>query len=368
VRFPVGGSTERACVLAGARVEHALPAKAGCPAWLVGNSGGRGYYETAWRGAPPHAPLGLLSSEERLTRGDYAAAAVWRGDLSIAGALAEITALAAPRDLYGDLAALQIASAMNALVDDGLRPAWARWLATRFRARLTSAALGTAKSEVADWVRYQVVSLTRPALDAATVAAARAAIDQTPSGLGPGGLGVFDPPVLRIAAGRNAEPLFARIVHAATVARDDDLRARVIDGLGEFPSAYAPRVVDAALDGKLPAVQVWPALAKMLARAETRVAAWRAMHAQLPQLLAALPAARARDVAAETKWLCDAQARAEVAADFGPVLTAADGQRTLQRALARIDHCIARRAAAGDIAAALAAASPPTGRLSTPRR
>jgi alanyl aminopeptidase len=367
-RFPVGaGATERACVLAGARVEHALPAKAGCPAWLVGNAGGRGYYETTWRGAAPHAPPGLLSPEERLARGDDTAAAVLRGDLPIAGALAEITALAAPRDAYGELAALQVARALDALIDDELRPAWAAWLATRFRARLTPAALGATRSQVASWVRYQVVALTRPALDAATVAAARAAIDQTPDGVG-GGFGVFDAPVLRIAAGRDADPLFARILRAALVANGEGLRERVLDGLGEFPAAYAPRVLDAALDGKLTAVQVWPVLATMLERGETRTAAWQAIHARLPQLLAALPAARARDVAAATSRLCDARARAEVAADFAPVLTTPDGRRTLKQALARIDHCIARRAAAGDIAAALAAAMPPTGRLSTPRR
>jgi cytosol alanyl aminopeptidase len=369
VRFPVGaGATERACVLAGALVEHALPAKAGCPAWLVGNAGGRGYYETNWRGAAPHAPLGLLSPEERLARGDDATAAVLRGDLPIAGALAEITALAAPHDVYGDFAALQIARVIDALIDGELRPAWAAWLATRFRARLTPAALSVTRSEVADWVRYQVVALTRPALDGATVAAARAAIDRTPDGLGPDGLAALDRPVLRIAAGgRDADPLFARILRAAAVAKDDGLRERVLGGLGEFPAAYAPRVVDAALDGKLPAAQIWPVLARMMARGETRVAAWQAVHARLPQLLAALPAARARDIAAETRWQCDARVRAEVAADFAPLLTTPEGKRTLKQALARIDHCIARRAAAGDIAAALAAAAPATGRLWTPR-
>ena len=105
----------------------------------------------------------------------------------------------------------------------------------------------------------------------------------------------------------------------------------------------------------------------MLRRTETRSAAWRAVHARLPQLLGALPAERTRDVADATSSLCDAQARAEVAADFASLLASPDGKRTLQHVLAAIDHCIARRAAAGDIAAALAAATPPTGRLSTPR-
>jgi alanyl aminopeptidase len=369
VRFPVAATaSEQVCVLAGARVEHALPAKAGCPAWLVGNAGGRGYYESTWRGTPPHAPLGLLSPEERLARGDDAAAAVWRGDLPISRALAEITALAAPRDPYGELAAVAIAREIDVLIDDALRPAWAAWLATRFRARLTRGALSPPSSFIADTLRSQIVGLTRMALDASTVAAARSTIDQTPKGLGKDGLGAFDLPVLRIAAGRDADPLFARILRAAAVARQDEQRGWVLDGLGEFPAAYASRVVDAALDGRFSAVQVWPALAKMLRRTETRYAAWRAIHARLPQLLGALTAARTRDVADATGALCDAQARAEVAADFASLLASPDGKRTLQHVLAAIDHCIARRAAAGDIAAAIAASMPPTGRLSTPRR
>jgi alanyl aminopeptidase len=370
MRIPVGAAaSERACFLAGAPAEHPLPAKAGCPGWLIGNAGGGGYYQVAWAGAPPNAPPELSSPEELLARGDDAAAALWRGELPIANALVEIGALAAPRDDYAQLAALEIARQLDQLVDDAQRPAWAAWIAARFRDRLTRRALSTSKSELADLVRTSVVGLTRPALDAATVAAARSAIDATPAGLGEGGQGIIDQPVLRIAAGGDPDPLFERIFYAATVARQDWLRVRVLAELGEFPAALTPRVVDIALGGKFTAAQVWPALDTMLRRSETRAAAWQAIRPRLPQLLDALPAASARDVITATAWQCDASARAEIAADFTPRIAAIlDGKRTLAHALASIDRCIARRAAAGDIAAALAAAPAPASRPLTPRR
>ncbi|HSS01521.1 MAG TPA: M1 family aminopeptidase [Kofleriaceae bacterium] len=370
VRFPVGAvATERACFLAGARSEHPLPAKAGCPAWLIGNAGGSGYYQATWAGGPPNPPPQLLSPEELLARGDDAAAAVRRGELSIASALVELGALAAGHDAYGQLAALVIAREIDLLVDDAQRPVWAAWIAARFRDRLTRGALSTPKSVLADSLRSRLVALTRPALDSLTVAAARRAIDATPAGLGDGGLGVLEAPVLRIAAGRDPDPLFARILRAAIAARQDWLRVRVLAELGEFPAAFARRVVDVALAGEVPATQVWPALDIMLRRSETRTAAWQAVRARLPQLLGALPAARARDVIAATAWQCNASARAEVAAEFAPRIDSIlDGKRALGRALASIDRCIARRAAAGDIAAALASAAAPASRPLTPRR
>jgi hypothetical protein len=84
-----------------------------------------------------------------------------------------------------------------------------------------------------------------------------------------------------------------------------------------------------------------------------------------------LSANRTRDVIAASAGLCDAATRAEVAAAFSPIARADDqaGDRAPARALATtlatIDRCLARRAALGDVAAALAG---PRRGLLTPRR
>lgn len=145
----------------------------------------------------------------------------------------------------------------------------------------------------------------------------------------------------------------------AAAARTDAARDTALDVLGAFPGALAPRVVGALLDRRFPADRVWPALVEMLARSEARSAAWRAIRDRFPAVVEALGRAGARDALGALAVLCDAAARAELAAVAVPRLAAIDdGRRVLDRTLATIDRCVARRAAAGDLAAALAAAGP----------
>src|SRR5262249_29204618 len=121
-------------------------------------------------------------------------------------------------------------------------------------------------------------------------------------------------------------------------------------------SAYVPRILDLALGGRFPAPQLWRPLERLLWRTETRTAAWRAAHARLGALLGALAPGTAGDLLGATAVQCDAAVRAEVVSDFTPRLAAIPGgKRALDHALASIDRCIARRAAAGDLPAALAA-------------
>lgn len=364
VRFPAAAAaateTASACFLAGDHVEQRLPAAVGCPAWVVGNDGGRGYYRTVWRGGAPAAPLSQLSPDERLARGDDFALAVRHGELALADALVELTALTMTRDPYGELAALAIARAIDPLVPDPVRPAWVAWLARRLADRLTRAALTAPRSMVDDLLRRQVVELALGAIDPATLAAVGAALD--------GRAYEARDPVLRVAAARDVGALFDRIVSAAAGAKTEEARGDLLDELGGFPTAFAPRIVDVLLDPRFTAAQVWPALAAMLERGATRTAAWRAIHERVARLVAAFTGARVGDVIAATASLCDAAARAEVAADFTPRLAAiGDGKRVLGRALAAIDRCIARRAAAGDVARALAAIPVPAAGSLTPR-
>ena len=350
----------RLCFLAGAHTEQPLP-PGSCPPWLVGNDGGRGYYRVAWPGAAPAtlAPFASLSPDERLARGDDLAAAVQHGELGLAGALDQIAALARSRDPEGALAALAIARAIDPLVADSIRPAWTRWLAGRFADRLTRAALGAPHTLVDGLLRTQLIELVRAAVDPAILATARAAVlRQLDTGV--------DRSQLRLAAVRDSDVIFDRIVDAAArLARDDprsDRASDLLEALGVFPPAFAPRVVRLVLDRRFAVEQAWPALAAMLARAETAAAAWQALHDQLDPVLSRLSADRTRDLITACAALCDATARAQVAAD---VTARADrvSRAALSTTLATIDRCIARRAAAGDLASALQ-----TSGASTPHR
>ena len=352
LRYPVApGGTARACFLAGARTEQALPAAASCPAWLVGNDGGAGYYLTVWRGAPPLAPPSELSPEERLARGDDAAMAVRRGELPVARALAEIAGLAGAHDPYGALAALEIARAVDAFADDAVRPAWAAWLAGRFADQLTHPALVRARSAADSLAVGQAVELARGAIEPSAAAAARTELERRPAADRRRRL-------IQLTAARDAGARFEDLVRDASAARTNAARDAALDDLGAFPAALAPRIVG-LLVGRFPADRVWPALAEMLARSEARSAAWRAIRDRFPAVIEALGRTGARDALAALAALCDASARAELAAVVAPRVAAIDdGRRVFDRTIKTIDRCIARRAAAGDLAAALAAPGP----------
>ena len=349
VRLPApatGPAPARLCFLAGPHTEQALPGT-GCPAWVVDNAAGRGYYRTLWRGRAPRPPVTVLSPEERLARGDDTAAAVRHGELPVSDALREIAALADAHVPGAALAALAIARAIDPIVADAVRPAWTTWLAARFADRLTRAALAEPSTAADDLVRSELVELAADAIAPATLAAAREIVVRSPDGSG-------DPLWARLAAVRDADWFFDRIIAAAATAKTDELRDDLLADLGRFPAAYAPRIADLALDPRFTAAQIWPALAALLARGATRTGTWRALHARLPAVLRALGTDRTSDLLTATSSLCDPGARAEVAADFTPALaTISGGQQILDRALAAIDRCIARRAAAGDIASSL---------------
>ncbi|HEU4732291.1 MAG TPA: ERAP1-like C-terminal domain-containing protein, partial [Kofleriaceae bacterium] len=351
VRYPVGaGQTRRLCLLAASHTEQPLPAASRCPTWIAGNDGGRGYYRTVWRGPAPLAPVAALSPEERLARGDDAALAVERGDASFGDALAELTTLATSRDPYGEFAALELASAIDGLAPDAARPAWRAFLARRFAGRLTRAALLHPHSVIDYAVRSAVVGLARDAVDPGAVAAVRAVFD-------PRSLAGWDRVPLVLATTRAGGGLFDAVVRAAAAGGEGDAREAALGALGAFPPAFAPRVVDVLLDRRFPADQVWPALVEMLSRGEARSAAWRAIHARFAGVAARLGRDGMRDALAALSVLCDADARAELAGDAAPLVGAtSERRRILDRSLATIDRCLARRAAAGDLASALAAA------------
>ena len=357
-----GHTSVRQCFLAGSHTVEPLAATVGCPAWLIGNAGGTGYYRVVPRGAALAAPVEAMSPSERLARGDDVAIAVRRGELPIRDALASLTVLAHSHDRYGELAALDIADALDPLVGDQARPAWAGWLAGWFAGRLTPAALVAPRSQLDAMVRDRLVELAVTALPMATLIAVRTALDRRPARDGAA--------VLVVAATASRDALFERAVAATTVGSTGAEREAGLEVLGAFGASYASRIGERVRDHRLSAAHAWTALEAMLARGETRTAAWRAVHAAIEALLAPRGGVPVRDVLAAATALCEPVARAELAADLAPRVAAdaAPGvRRALEHTLATIDRCIARRAAAGDLVGALAASPPPGAALTPPR-
>ena len=310
VRYGDARTSHRTCQLVADRAE--LPLDGGCPTWVVGNDGA-GYYELAWPGADPLAhlpPLGQLSHGEVIAAGDDVAAAFVRGEISATVALAALDRLAATRLPHAQVGALAIARAIDPVVDDDTRAVWSAWLAHRFTPRLDPQPM-LAPATTLDVVRRDaLVELLAPAeLPAATVTEARRRLAHVPRGVEPD-------PALAWAAGQD-DP--TRSLEHWLAAPDTPA-----DWLGDFE------------------------------RASTRAAAWQATSAHLSDVLAHL-GPDAFDLLDAGALLCDAGARAQLAAAFEPLVHTDRERGHVTRALEAIDRCVARRARAGEVAAALAA-------------
>jgi hypothetical protein len=102
-----------------------------------------------------------------------------------------------------------------------------------------------------------------------------------------------------------------------------------------------------------------PAITAYFRRPATRAAIWAAVRARLPELLAHVTPPDASDLLDATRSLCDASSRAELVAAFEPNATRIpEGHEHLARALVAIDACIAARAKAGELGAALQPSAP----------
>jgi len=344
VRYAGARGDSHVCGLVGDRTELALAAATACPAWLYPDD--IGYYEVVWTTHAPRGPLpplGKLSIAAKLVMARDLAAAAGRGDIPIRVALAELTTLAASRDLYGEYAAILIARAVDPLIDDATRPAWQAWLATRFAARITPATAFSPRWGFGIEHRAAELALvTADHLPAATVTRARklAATAKEP------------PDPLVVLATGDDRAAFERLVTLAHDTKDPDTRDSAVDALGWFAAPEAEAAV--ALVATLPAPVAWQAIEPYFERGATRSAAWTALRTRLGELIANLTPVRAGDIVDTMAELCDATSRAEVAKLFGPLVPRiVEGHARLDHALAAIDRCIARRTKAGDIAAAL---------------
>jgi len=346
LRIPVcvrsAGKSQPTCALVGDATAISLGAT--CPSWIVAANGG--YYSVVWTTNGPRGPLPAwdkLSLGEKLALATDLAAATSRGDLAAAAAIGQIAELAAARDPYAQFIAVAIAQAIDPLVGEGERDRWESWLARRLAAHLT----GQPRGMIQERIRGALLDIIAPEhWPAATRERAKATVAKSlAKKLAPW------PSAVRLGADHAA---FAQLAQLARDSKlDSDQREAAMADLAELSAAEVPDAMKELL-ALLPEHGAWSAFAAYFERADTRAAAWVAVRDHLAELLARMSPAQAGDMLDATATLCTAAARAEVDAAFKPqVVRILDGKPRLDHALVAIDRCIARRAKAGDLAAAL---------------
>ena len=343
-----------ACKLVGDRATFDVTLADGCATYVFGNRNA-GYYTTAWKTDGPLGPLpplDELSAREQIAIGDDVVAALDRGELSAHDAIAALRTLAKANEPYVQLAAVAIARAIDPLVPPASRAPWSKLLAAAFASRLTAEALVHPRSAADHELRDELAVLV-PASALPTDAVKRAAreLDQM---LGVPGGGP-DPALAAVAASAGGRALFDHLAAIARDNQDPDVREAAIEAIGDLGADQVPRALDFFLHSdQLPADVAWTAIGGYFARSETREAAWQAVRAHLPELLARMPADETSTAIDSFHEMCDSATRAEVATALEAHVTQiANGRREIDRALAAIDRCIARKGHAGDIAAAL---------------
>jgi len=296
-----------------------------------------------------------MTPGERLARGDDIAAAFERGDVTTHAALAELRALASNRDLYAKLAAISIVHAIDAIVDDKTAPKWTAWLGARFVDRLDTDVLWWPAGHHAkpgDGFAPHILRddiLAVASVPAKAARDARDAVDHELAnleGARPGWLEVM----LMIAAPSGDRALYAHLTTALAATKRDDLHELFVLAFGSFGMSFAAPTIEAIAHGDLP----WLAAAGYFEHPATRTVAWHALRDHLAEIMARTTGADTTKLVEAVATLCDADSRAEIAAAFEPRIGAIpDGRHAVDRALAEIDRCIARRARAGDISRAL---------------
>ena len=302
VRYPEGKGVVRACVAATPTKGTIHPDS--CPAWVIGNAGGDGYYRIA---DPSRAAKAPLTPSERLTYADDLAAGLLRGDVPLRTALAEIERLAKTKEQTSVLGAAMIAQAIRPLILEDERAAWTAWLTRRF------AGVGRIQSSM-------------------TAVEADIALD-----------------IMQLLPSKApGKPWFDKVVARAKAAPDAK-RASILGGLGSLGPEHAPAVIELAFTGPFRPEHVLPAIVFLLKRPTTRTQTWAALAGRLPKLIASVAVAELEDLVVAAGSLCDAASRAEVAAAFTDKVPSDQ----VAKPLASIDRCIARRAKLGDLKSAL---------------
>jgi alanyl aminopeptidase len=337
------GASKEACgVVKDDAFELALPDAATCPAWIVANPGGHGYYRVRYLG---EGRLGaawkqLTSRERILTRGSLEALAETSlaGPDDVVGAIPMLLGSGAPAD---EIMAFEMVSATSRLVPHERRPAWRAW-AAKILARPLAKTGGSPRLRSQRYWFQTLLLESPPVLARARAAAARWAA----------GAKIADANAVLRAAMRGGDRELGRAIAARAAeldAKNED-RGAALRALG---AAVDPDVAsdafDVVLDKQFTADEVEPILSWLGARPSARAVLLDRVTTRTDELIARFAEADAADaILPPFDAACDREERDRLAAALQPIAARLKGGTdVLKRTLDTIEACITRRATHG---------------------
>jgi cytosol alanyl aminopeptidase len=323
-----------------------------CPAWLVGNADGVGYYRTRYEPALAAAlrkHLGKVAALDRLSHATDTRALLGAGRVTAADALALVDALVATRGPEDLASAVELVAATERLVSEEMVLAWRTWVVRTLARPARAAALDPPADETAAArdARHRLLHLVGvTARDARLGARARKRVDRWLAGKAkpPADLAL----VLTIAARAGDARLFDALLERQRSTTDPHARAEIVTALGQFTDpALIARAYELLSSGDLDLAQRSAFVQGQLASVDgaRRIGVFLRTH--WDAVIKDLPAMAIPYVIRMQGAACDQASRDEVASVFS---THAD-QAAVADALASIDACLVRRdALSGDLA------------------
>ncbi len=362
VRYGDGAEAKSACTLL-TGPEATLPVEGkSCPAWVMPNADGAGYYRFS---LPPSELAQLLGkgwaslrTKERISVAANIQASFARGDLPVDAILksleslsrdADPSVLVAPMGLYRTAHDWTWGSAAQANVEARSRSLYAPsardlgWSAKPGATETPERRL--AREEV---LRFMVLTARDPEALREGAKRGRAYV-----GFGSDGAiheGAVDAELVTIALSAAVDesgPTFFEALEKRLLTTTDDLlRSRILSALG---SATRPELAERARNLSLnPALRMPEVLGPLFAQAShpaTREATWKFLEKNVDALAARLPSGRSSYLPALGSGFCDAEHEKAVKTLFDPRATVIDGlPRNLAETVETIDLCIARKA------------------------
>jgi alanyl aminopeptidase len=350
VRHPNG----RACTLLdGAKGELVLHEERSCPAWILPNAGGAGYYRSALEGdlLPRLLDKGLASVSlgERLAVLDDVRALLLASqvDLTTAGRLVARFAGDESPLIVGSV--LGIALGLKSVAPNELLPNYGRFIAKTFGARARQLGWRPGDKENDDQRLLRKSLLLTAAVDGGDAELAaearrlaadwlddRGAVDKDMVG-----------DVLATAARTGDRALYDRFLAAARESKDQRDRGRMLRALGAFRdpalvSQNIGHIADKTFDSRESTTLIFGGLGDR----RTERAVYEAVKARYDALVAALPAQSRAFLVYTGSSQCSAQLREEIKAFFGTrTPKEIGGELTYEQAMEGLDLCIANRAA-----------------------
>ncbi|HET7504774.1 MAG TPA: M1 family metallopeptidase, partial [Kofleriaceae bacterium] len=353
VRWGAGAATGRDCTALASETGELPLSATTCPAWVMPNEDGLGYYRMAPDGKLLTQLLAragkALTLPERVTLIGDVNALVASGDVEKAVALELVETLAKDRSRYIVDASIDVVASIDEMVPPALRPRYERFIRKLYQARARELGWQPRKGEDDNTrqLRSSLLLLVAdtggdPELIRQATALAWKWLDAHKA-VDPDIIGA----VLEVAARHGDQKLYDRLLGDARKASERAERARLLAAMGHFVD---PRLVSQALaitvTDEFEIREVGEILQGALAEPRTRELGFAFVKDHIDALLARLPELYRPYLAFSFVALCDDARRPEIEQVFASRIEKLDGgPRLMAQALEALSLCSAQRKA-----------------------